>query len=75
MFSILENAQLPETLPTTANPFLRSQQILVKTVPALRDVMSDPARNDLLGSDWTSEGGATVSGPATHTFKITNETV
>jgi len=29
------------------------------------DVVSDPARNDQTGNDWSTEGGATPSGPAT----------
>ena len=29
------------------------------------DHVSDPALNDELGHDWTDEGGATPSGPAT----------
>ncbi|ALO67271.1 hypothetical protein AS189_13125 [Arthrobacter alpinus] len=29
------------------------------------DVVTDPALNDNLGQDWTDEGGATPSGPAT----------
>lgn len=31
------------------------------------DVMSDPALDDRIGSDWTDEGGAGVEGPATDT--------
>ena len=31
------------------------------------DVESDPARDDRLGSDWSDEGGAAPSGPATST--------
>lgn len=29
------------------------------------DVVTDPALNDHLGQDWSDEGGATPSGPAT----------
>lgn len=29
------------------------------------DLMSDPAQDDSVGSDWTGEGGATLDGPAT----------
>ncbi len=29
------------------------------------DVLSDPARDDRLGSDWADEGGAVPAGPAT----------
>ena len=31
------------------------------------DVTSDPARDDTEGNDWSTEGGATESGPATDT--------
>lgn len=34
---------------------------------ASTDVLSDPARADLVGTDWTDEGGATPEGPATQT--------
>ncbi len=30
------------------------------------DVMSDPAKDDTVGQDWSDEGGATPSGPATN---------
>ena len=29
------------------------------------DVTSDPAKDDQVGGDWSDEGGATVTGPAT----------
>ncbi|NKX53331.1 YtxH domain-containing protein [Arthrobacter mobilis] len=29
--------------------------------------VSDPARRDTVGNDWTDEGGATSAGPATNT--------
>ena len=29
------------------------------------DVVSDPAKDDTEGQDWSDEGGATPSGPAT----------
>jgi hypothetical protein len=29
------------------------------------DVVSDPAKDDTEGQDWSDEGGATLSGPAT----------
>lgn len=32
-----------------------------------RDVESDPALDDRLGSDWSDEGGAAPTGPATST--------
>ena len=31
------------------------------------DVLSDPAKSDDQGADWTDEGGATPSGPAEDT--------
>ncbi len=31
------------------------------------DVVTDPALDDRVGSDWADEGGATSSGPATAT--------
>lgn len=31
------------------------------------DTVSDPARDDETGSDWSTEGGATDDGPATDT--------
>lgn len=30
-----------------------------------KDIVSDPALNDQVGSDWVAEGGATEEGPAT----------
>lgn len=30
------------------------------------DVVSDPAKDDTEGQDWSDEGGATPSGPATN---------
>lgn len=32
---------------------------------AKQDVVSDPALDDRIGSDWSEEGGATPTGPAT----------
>jgi len=37
------------------------------------DVTTDPARDDEVGVDWTTEGGATPSGPATDTGAGTGE--
>ena len=37
------------------------------TVGEHDDVVSDPARADDVGTDWSSEGGATEEGPATNT--------
>lgn len=34
---------------------------------AKEDVVTDPALDDRLGSDWSDEGGATTTGPATDT--------
>jgi hypothetical protein len=31
------------------------------------DVVSDPAKDDTQGQDWSDEGGATPTGPATAT--------
>ncbi len=31
------------------------------------DVVSDPAKDDTEGQDWSDEGGATPTGPATAT--------
>jgi len=33
---------------------------------AASDVVSDPAKDDTEGQDWSDEGGATVSGAATN---------
>lgn len=44
----------------------------VQTIPAANDdqngapdVVSDPAKDDTEGQDWSDEGGATPAGPAT----------
>lgn len=37
------------------------------------DVVSDPARDDEVGSDWTDEGGASPQGPATSTGSANKE--
>ena len=34
---------------------------------ATPDVVSDPAKDDTQGQDWSDEGGATPTGPATTT--------
>ena len=34
---------------------------------ATSDVVSDPAKDDTQGQDWSDEGGATPTGPATAT--------
>lgn len=47
-----------ETVPTRHRP---------DEVPAEEDVMSDPALDDRVGSDWVDEGGAAPEGPATAT--------
>ena len=36
-----------------------------KDAKAEPDVISDPAKDNEPGHDWTSEGGATPTGPAT----------
>lgn len=71
MFSLLEESPVPQKSPQPPIPSL--EKFRVKTVPALRDVISDPARNDLIGSDWTSEGGATLLGPATNLIRFDDE--
>jgi hypothetical protein len=45
----------PATVPTPVDPDTTS------------DVVSDPAKDDTEGQDWSDEGGATPSGPATAT--------
>lgn len=45
-----------ETVKTASNNELLEAQA---------DVVSDPARADHIGVDWTDEGGATPEGPAT----------
>ncbi|MCS3429208.1 hypothetical protein [Leucobacter aridicollis] len=41
---------------------------------ALNDVASDPAHDTRVGSDWTAEGGAAPSGPATAAPECARET-
>lgn len=48
--------KVTETVPTAHKP---------EGAPVRADVVSDPARDDHLGSDWQDEGGATSEGPAT----------
>ena len=46
----------------------RTQTVTTAHGPAgegAEDVEADPALDDRVGSDWTDEGGATPSGPAT----------
>lgn len=38
------------------------------TPPVLPDTTSDPAHNDEIGSDWSTEGGATQEGPVTPSY-------
>ncbi|MBK0418600.1 hypothetical protein JD276_06075 [Leucobacter sp. CSA1] len=45
----------------TAEPAVESTD----APPVESDVVSDPARSDDVGSDWSTEGGATPDGPAT----------
>jgi len=47
-----------ETVPTQHGPTGNG---------AKEDVVTDPALDDRLGSDWADEGGATTTGPATAT--------
>ena len=51
-----DDADVVETRHTEAGPHEESEK---------KDVVSDPARADQLGADWTDEGGATGGGPAT----------
>lgn len=37
------------------------------------DVVSDPALSDKIGYDWTYEGGATPTGPATGSLPVITE--
>lgn len=45
---------------TANNP----EAFLNKDEAEVADTISDPARNDEVGQDWTDEGGATPSGAA-----------
>lgn len=70
-----DEQQAGEQLPgEPREPEEESEGGLTGTVPtahrpegaeAREDVVSDPARDDRLGSDWQDEGGATADGPAT----------
>lgn len=62
----------------------QNEQKLTETVPTVHkpddadvdvegDVVSDPARDDHLGSDWQDEGGATAEGPATAPYRKDGE--
>lgn len=55
---IEENEERTETVPTQHGPTGNG---------AKEDVVTDPALDDRLGSDWADEGGATTTGPATDT--------
>ena len=57
----------------TENPDTKAET--VETVPhgEHQDVVSDPALADNDGADWASEGGATVTGPATDTDNPDND--
>lgn len=44
---------MPYTDPTQSEPIHRA------------DAVSDPAKDDTEGQDWSTEGGATPAGPAT----------
>lgn len=44
---------------------VQSESAEDQAAAAQRDHLSDPARNDEVGHDWTDEGGATPDGPAT----------
>ena len=55
---IEEHEERTETVPTQHGPTENA---------AKQDVVTDPALDDRLGSDWSDEGGATTTGPATDT--------
>jgi len=55
------DAERTETVPTHHSP---------DEVPAKEDVLSDPALDDRVGSDWVDEGGAAPEGPATATKEV-----
>lgn len=55
---IEEHEERTETAPTQHGPTGNG---------AKDDVVTDPALDDRLGSDWADEGGATTTGPATVT--------
>ncbi|WP_427870360.1 hypothetical protein [Leucobacter luti] len=54
--ALTDDPSVVETQSTEAGPHEESEK---------KDVVSDPARADQLGTDWTDEGGATGGGPAT----------
>ncbi len=53
-----EPTQLTDTVPTKHG---------ADGADAKSDVVSDPALDDNIGTDWADEGGATPAGPATAT--------
>lgn len=53
-----EAEERTETVPTELGP---------DEVDVEGDVVTDPALDDRVGSDWADEGGATPEGPATST--------
>lgn len=53
-YAIAVNKDKPDTAGTDSGP-----------QDADDDVVSDPAKSDSEGGDWSDEGGATPSGPAT----------
>lgn len=55
---IEEREERTETVPTHHGPTGNGAE---------EDVVTDPALDDRLGSDWADEGGATTTGPATDT--------
>ncbi|MEV7607103.1 hypothetical protein AB0N65_16840 [Paenarthrobacter sp. NPDC089322] len=46
---------------------VKSDATTTSVPPVKPDVITDPARDDATGSDWTDEGGAAPEGPATNT--------
>lgn len=66
-------ARRPIPLALTGNTQDMSDDNEIETTPAATagqdkasDVVSDPAKDDTAGQDWSDEGGATPSGPATN---------
>lgn len=53
-----------ETVPTGHGPDEAADEML-EGGRERNDVVSDPALDDHVGSDWVDEGGATPDGPAT----------
>ena len=65
---IMDGATMsPEAEAVTENPErVTDEQPAAEEGSTSHDHDHDPALNDQEGSDWTDEGGATATGPATH---------